>query len=293
MRQVRELSLLNAAGRRYALNGQNGVYASNLEGFGFALDPELIDLGRGFFQESDNETEPVHPVPFTITFTRNAYQTYRQFVDWLFSAEKLSLVYKPYGDVEFFRDVTIGDVQKSELTVGRWLEVSCSFRCLGPWYRPEPTVLIREPAEAGDGMRYPYRYTDTLRYRMDSASTLKWTVAGTGHIPGAVELNYSGALLNPRIRLVGNVSGKTYGICSVEAELTATDTLKFSSRYDGASVVKISADGSQRDLLDVLDLKTEPFFRIPVSEPCSLFLESEMPVTGTAELLIYYYYRSV
>ena len=116
---------------------------------------------------------------------------------------------------------------------------------------------------------------------------------GAGHIPGSLELTYRGSITNPRIRLTGAVSGKAYGLCSVSVLLGATDTLKFSTRYENAYVKKVSASGAETDLLDVLDLSTTPFFHIPVDEPCTISIEADTPFTGYADLLIYYYSRSV
>lgn len=293
MRPIRKLSLQNATGERFSLNGENGVYASELEGFGFSLEPDLADLSRGFFQPVSTEFEPKHPVPFTITFTKNAYQTYRWFVDWLFSAGTITLVYQPFGDDEFFRDVTVSYAQKGELTQVSWLEVPCSFLCLTPWYRPTPASMTLEGGGTDTSKRYSYQYTEDLRYGSDSTAALSCDIVPTGHIPSALELSYVGTIVNPQIRLKGRNSGKLYGLCSVAVTLEQTDMLKFSSRYEESFVSKISADGVETDLVDVLDLSTEPFFRIPVDEPCTLSIESDSLLGGAANVLVYYYFRSV
>ena len=65
------------------------------------------------------------------------------------------------------------------------------------------------------------------------------------------------------------------------------------SRYEESFVQKISALEGTVDLLDNLDLSTIPFIHIPVNEPCTLTIESDGAFSGRADLLIYYYYRSV
>lgn len=293
MRQIRKLSLQNAAGERFELNGKDGVYASNLEGFGFSLNPDFADLSRGFFQPVSTEFEPQQPVPFTVTFTKNAYQTFHRFVDWLSAARALTVVYQPYGDVEYYRDVTVNYVQKGELNAVRWLEVPCSFLCLTPWYLPAPTLLTLESGDANSFRRYDYRYTEDLRYGSDSTATLSGAIAAAGHIPGAVEIAYCGAIVNPRIRLAGNLSGKVYGTCAVAVTLEASDTLRFSTKYEKSFVSKISAEGAETELLDLLDLSLEPFFHVPVDEPCNLSIEADSLITGKALVRVYYYFRSV
>lgn len=293
MSNIRKLSLQNAAGERFCLDGTDGVFASNLVGFGFSLNPELTDLSRGFFKNIGSEYEPQQQIPFTVTFTRNAYQVYRRFVDWLASAASLKLVYQPYGDTEFFRDVSLNYVQKSELNAVRWLEVPVSVVCLTPWYLPTPTVLSLEDGSSESIKRYPYTYTEDLRYGSDSMAALSGTIFPSGHIPGALDISYSGGIVNPRIRLSGNVSGHTYGVCAIAATFEQSDTLHFSSRYERSFVSKIEAGGGETDLLDYLDLTAEPFFHIPVDEPCTLSIEADSLIPGKATVQIYYYFRSV
>lgn len=293
MKSIRKLFLQNTSGQRFGLNGQEGVYASNLAGFGFSVDPEFADLGRGFFRNVGGVNEPQQPVPFTITFTRNPYNTYRRFIDWLFSAGALTLVYKPFGEEEYFRAVEVNSVQKGELSAVGWLECPCILQCLTPWYRPAPTVLTLEAGGSSNSKRYPYRYTEDLRYGTDSTSALTGTIFAAGHIPGALDITFTGAIVNPKIHLQGKLSGRTYGVCSAAVELGATDTLRFSSRYENSFVAKITAGGAQSDLLDKLDLSAGPFFHMPVDEPCTLTIESDDLIAGTAHVAAFYYYRSV
>lgn len=280
-------------GDRWGLNGENHVYASDLSGFGFELSPVFADLTRGFFVPVNEDEEPQRSLAFTATFTRAPYATYQQLVDWLAAAGTITVVYNPTGKQEFFRDVTVNFLQKGELTQVGWLEIPCSFLCSTPWYLPTPTTLALEAGGTDESKRYDYVYTEDLRYGNDSFATLSGTIAGAGHTPGSIELTYYGAIVNPRIRLVGNITGKTYGLCSVAVTLIPSDTLKLSTRYEESYIKRIAAGGQETDLLDVLDLSTTPFFHIPVSEPCTLSVEADAAFSGSAELTIFYYYRSV
>lgn len=293
MRSIRKIALQNAAGQRWGLNGEKGVYASNLSGLGFTLAPTFADLSRGFFIPVSDESEPQSTVPFTLTFTRNPYETYQSLVDWLAASGTVTIIYNPTGKQEYCRDVTVNFLQKGELSAVGWLEVPCSFFCNTPWYLPSPTSLDLGSAGVDESKRYDYEYTAELKYGADSSAALTGTIAGAGHIPGSLELTYYGAITNPKIRLTGDISGKTYGICSVTAVLAASDTLKFSTRYENSYVKRISAAGVETDLLDALDLSSTPFFHIPVDEPCTVSIEADAAFTGRADLLIYYYYRSV
>lgn len=290
---IRKLHFQNAAGQRWGLNGDRGVYAHDLAGFGFTLSPSFADLSRGFFIAVSDEADPQNTLAFTVTFTRNAYETYESFINWLASAGSVTIVYDSSGRQEFWRDVTVNFFQKGEKTALGWLECPCSFFCNTPWYLPSPTTLDLGTAGKDNRKRYNYRYTKDLRYGQNSSASLAGTIAGAGHIPGALEVTYRGAITNPKIRLVGNISGKTFGVCSITTVLSSTDILKFSSRYENSYVKRIAAGGVETDLLDALDLSSTPFFHIPVDEPCTVSIEADSAFTGSADLLIYYYYRSV
>ncbi len=293
MRNIRKLYFRNASGDLWGLNGDLGVYASDLAGFGFTLSPVFADLNRGFFVPVSDEAEPQNSLAFTLTFTRSPYNTYQRLVDWLASAGTISIVYNPTGQQEYYRDVTVNFLQKGELTEVGWLEIPCSFLCSTPWYLPSPTKLVLEASGEDESKRYDYVYSESLRYGNDSSATLSGTIAGAGHTPGSIELIYYGAIVNPRIRLVGNITGKTYGLCSLAVTLQPSDRLKVSTRYEESYVKRISAENIEADLLDVLDLSSTPFFHIPVDEPCTLSIEADAPFTGSADLTIFYYYRSV
>ena len=293
MSRIRKLFFQNTAGDRYGLNGERGVFATGLGGFGFTLSPSFADLSRGFFVPVSDEAEPQGTVTFTLVFTRSPYTAYAELSNWLASAGTVTVVYNPTGAQEYYRDVIINFLQKGELTEVGWLEVPASLYQCTPWYKPVPTSLTLEGSGADERKRYTYRYTKALIYGADSTSNLSGTIAGGGHIPGALTMALTGGITNPKLRLVGDVTGRTYGVCSVTAALAPSDTLLFSSRYEDSYVRKRSAAGVETDLLDVLDLSSTPFFHIPVGEPCTISVESDAAITGSADLKIYYYYRSV
>ena len=293
MKPIRKLYFQNAAGERRALNGETGAYATDLSGFGFSLSPSFADLSRGFFPVVKDDNEPQNTLAFAIVLTKSPYTAFQSFANWLAASGSLTLVYDPTGKQEYFRDVSVNYLQKGELNQVGWLELLCSLSCKTPWYLPTPTALSLASSDNENRKRYPYKYSKNLRYGSGNTASLGGFVAGAGHIPGALMLTVRGALVTPIIRLVGNVTGRTYGICSLSSVLEENDTLKFSTLYENAFVRCIRADGSEEDLLDDLDLSLNPFFHIPVDEPCALSVESAAPFFGRAELLIYYYYRSV
>lgn len=293
MKSIRKLYFQNSANQRFGLNGENGVYATALSGFGFSLSSAFAGLGGGFYPKVKDSDDLQGALAFSVVLTRNPYLKHQEFVDWLNSAGTLTIVYNPTGDQEYCRDVTVRFVEKGELNKVGWLELLCSFSCITPWYLPVPAQLQISGSAADAGKRYDYTYAEQLRYGPDSDAYMSAALAGTGHVPGALQVVLRGAITNPKLKLVGNRTGKVIGICSLPVTLSSTDRLEYSSQYEDSYVRKVSADGTVTDMLDVSDLSLTPFFRVPVSEPSTLSVEADEEFSGAAELKVYYYFRSV
>ncbi|MBQ9685059.1 MAG: hypothetical protein IJV41_00735 [Oscillospiraceae bacterium] len=290
---MRKFYLENAAGDRIDLNGASRIHLTDPAGLGLTLTPAYADLKNGFFRAVSADSEPQSSFTATLTFPKPApYPRWKTFVDWCSRSGHLYLVYRPYEDIEYYREVEISYFSKGELSRNGWLEIPASFFCLTPWYRKDPTTLEMLNSE-GSAIRYSYRYTSQLIYGADSAAVLAGTVYPGGHLPGSVRLRYFGEILNPKIRLTGNVSGKTYGLCSVEGALVSGDTLELSTLYLDSHIRRIAADGTVTDLLDAVSLASEPFFHVPTDEPSTLSVEADAVFTGSAELEVFYYFRSV
>lgn len=263
------------------------------QGLGFSLSPAYADLKNGFFLSISADSEPQGSFAGTLTFYgSDPYGQYQRFVDWCAAGAPLTLIYAPTPAQEFFRQVDISYLTKGEKNQVGALDVPASFLCLTPWYRPQPSQLSLENLQ-GNAIRYTYRYIDGLIYGADSTASLSGSIYPGGHIPGGLLLRYTGAILNPRIRLVGSQSGKTFGLAAVTAELGPGDVFELSTAPNDSHVYRIAADGSVVNLEDFLSMASDPYFRIPVDEACILSVEADAVFDGSAELEIYYYYRSV
>lgn len=143
------------------------------------------------------------------------------------------------------------------------------------------------------GVSYGYRYTADLRYGGDAAGTMSATIAPSGHVPAAVVLRYTGAITNPRVRLVGAETGIVYGICEINTSLTSGQTFELSTRYEDSHVMLIDGGGTETSLLGYVNQAYETYFRCPTTESAVLTIESDNAFSGEATLLVYTYFGSV
>ncbi len=290
---MRKFYIENENGSRLPLNGETGIFFSNPAGLGLTLPTDFADIHKGFFRSTAGESEPQGTITGDLVFIgENAYADYRDFVNWCSTSVSLHLIYLPYGTTEFYRDIQIGYLTKTELTETRWLSVPTSLACLSPWYRAAPTSMTLS-TESGYVMKYPFRYTSDLIYSSSNMGSMAADIPAGGHIPAAFELVYSGAIINPKVTLKGSSTNQTYGVCALNATLNNDQTLTVSSLYSKCRVTITDKDGTVNDALNLVDLAYEPFPRIPITEDCVLSLSADNDILGTAIVRVYYYYRSV
>lgn len=290
---MRKFYIENGLGSRQSLNGEKGIFLSNPTGLGVNLSPSFADLHKGFFRPISGDSEPQSTIAGDLVFIGdNAYADYRAFVDWCAVSDDLFLIYKPYGNTEFYRKVRINYLTKTELTDTRWLSVPMSLACLTPWYRATPSKMTMS-TEEGNVMQYPFSYASDLIYSSSNAGSMAVDLGTAGHIPAAFVLNYSGEIINPKITLKGSTTGQTYGVCALSITLSAGEQIEVSTQYGNSYAHKIDGSGKVSDILECVDLAYEPFPRIPVSEDCTLYLGADEIIRGSATVRVYYYYRSV
>ena len=184
---MRKFYIENEIGSRLPLNGEQGIFLSNPAGLGLTMPSAFADIHSGFFRELSKDSEPQSTVTGDLVFIGdNAYADYRSFVDWCSGSESLRLIYKPYGSTEFYRDICLSYLTKTELTDTRWLTVPTSLACLSPWYRAAPTSMSMS-TESGYVLKYPYSYTKDLIY--SSSSAVAWPLTSQQAVISRLPLN--------------------------------------------------------------------------------------------------------
>lgn len=287
---MRKFYLRNEAGAEVPLNGEERIFFSDPAGLGISYSSAYADIGSGFFKNTEKKL-PQTTIPGTLTFMKTAYTRYQEFINWAEAAQELYLIYKPLSE-EYWRRVELSYLTKTELSAGTWMQVPAEFTCLTPWYIPSPLNLAFE-TESENVMTYEFTYDDALIYGSGSAGEYSTMISAKGHVPAALVMEYSGAAVNPVISLTGVVSGKVIGMCRIRGEFSTTDKIILSTQYGDSYVKKISADGTETDLIDAVDITTEPFFRVPLSEPCELNFSDDGALNGTAAAQAFFYYGSV
>lgn len=289
---MRMFYLQKETGERIGLNNESGIFLSEPSGLGLEFGDRYADIGEGFFRM----IAKVHnqkTITCKLNFVgKNPYETYNKLINWCISAERLYFIYKPLK-TEYYIRTEITKFEKSEINKFGYLEVPASFLYLSPWYTP--TALNLSFIGIDDNA---FR---TGVSKLDGPAVLVGTTAEkytvqidpNGHLPAAFYLEYHGIAEDPEITLTGLSTGTVYGDCKLDHQFAATTGFKLSTAYEESYIKKILSDGSEEDLLNDVDLSLEPFFKMPLTEPCVLRLNDDGALHGTLSAKVYYYYRSV
>lgn len=296
---MRKFYLEDHKGERIPLNNETGIFLYDPTGLGFDYSNDYGESGSGFFmrvKDGISQTEMSFALVFppkevAVGSDKDPYPRYRDFVDWIYAAEELYFVYCPYAPNEYYRKIEIQSVEKGELDKLGCLQLSTSILPLTPWYLPAP-IHVSFGEEQENAMRYTFTYTEDLIYGVGSRDYTA-EITAKGHIPSAMKVTFKGQVINPVLTLRGSANrDKVYGECKISETFSSDDTLVFSTAEQDSYVIKIDAQGNKTDLLDKIDITTNPFFRAPTIEPCELTLSGES-ILGKASMLLYVYYRGV
>ena len=284
--EYRKFYIQNDAGEQWGLQGERGIYFVGPSGLGLQNKNLTADLGHGFFKKLDAFSFPAQPVAGELVFLPPAaYQVYREFVRWISAASQLLLLYRPYGTDTFQAIGSVDYLRKSELEGPRILRCAFQFTPQTPWYKPQTMDLVMQDA-AENAMKYPFTYDADLTYGSDLVGSWAVKITPAGMIPASLSFSFSGAATDPILTLTGQNTNTEYGRCAITGEITG---LEFSSLYTDSYV----RDGSGADLMDDVDPAYDPFFRVPLTEPCILRLQASNTLAGSASVSVNYFYRSV
>lgn len=194
---------LEIDGVRISLNNESGIFFTNPSGLGTTMGNSFTEISDGFFRTT-NKKQKQGSIAGDLTFFSSAYTAYETFVNSLFTAKKIVFVYDPAG-VEYFIDVELNYITKTESVLGAYMTVPISFIPLSMWY------------------------TETTLTGTGSVS-----VSAGGHIGAAVVVEVSGELVNPVITLASG--GEAFAACNLNYEMDAADVLEYSTLYDDSHV---------------------------------------------------------
>lgn len=283
---VREFKLVNEKGQEYSLMNINDYcLLTEPTGLGYSYSTEYERLGNTFIANLRKvEQGQINGI---VNFLK--YDNYKNFIDFIESSEKLKFSYKiPFeqGVKEYFKDVNIQSVPKSEIQTNGLISEPVVFDCLSLWYE-ENTVIYTIQPETGE-IRWDFRWDS----RFIDYDTRSLSYINKGHVEAPVLIEMLGHLVNPKIELY--IEGELYQTVAFNVEIAEFEKLLYCTKENEFYMKKQNTDGTIEDLydLDFIDFYNDNVIRLPLNKSCEIRLKADNEVLN-AQVTILAYYKAV
>lgn len=283
---VREFKLVNEKGQEFSLMDiHNYCLLTEPAGLGYEYSSEYEQLGNTFI---DNIRQIVQGTIEGIVNFIN-YDNYKKLIDYIEGSEKLRLSYLiPFesGEKEYFKDIEIQSISKTQKATNTIISESIVFNCLSLWY--EEKIINYSIEEIDNEIRWDFEW-DSRFNEYDSRSL---TFINEGHTEAPIEVEIKGHVLNPKIELY--VEGQLYQTVTFNVDISQYEKLLYGTKENNFYINRRNADGTESSLfsLDVIDFANDNVIRLPQNKSCEIKISADNDV-AEAKITILTYYKAV
>ena len=285
---VREFKLINDKGQEYSLMDiKNYCLLTDPSGLGYAYTTEYEQLGNTFI--SNLRRIEQGQIEGIVNFLK--YDNYKNLVDFIEMSETLKFSYKvplENGHKEYFKDVQIASLSKTEIQPNAVISETIIFDCLSLWYEENVVIYTIEPLD--NEIRWDFRWDS----RFSDYNTRELSFINQGHVEAPILIEMKGQLINPKIELY--VEGQLYQTVEFTVEISQYEKLLYGTKENDFYVNKQNPDGTLSSLfnLDVIDFANDNVIRLPKNKSCEIVLgaDPQTPVEN-AKVTILVYYKAI
>lgn len=284
---VREFKLINEIGQEFSLMDiENHILLTDPSGLGYAYETEYQQLNNTFIMNLRKFQQG--QISGTANFLE--YDNYKAFVDFVEISESLKFSYKiPYKDgssKEYFKDVAIQSITKTQKQTNGVFSETVVFDCLSLWY--EENTIIYTITPQSNEIRWDFEWDS--RFTDYDSRNLQYINQGHTEAPILVEMD--GHLVNPKIELY--VEGELYQSVEITVEIAEYEKLLYGTRENDFYINRQKTDGTLESLfdLDYIDPANDNVIRLPKNKSCELRLTADNEVLN-AQVTILPQYKAV
>jgi len=284
---VREFKLVNESGQEFSLMDiENYCLLTDPSGLGYEYSAEYEQLGNTFI--SNLRKIQLEPIRGQVNFLK--YDNYRKLVDFIEKSETLKFAYKvPYkdiGTVEFYKDIEIKSLSKTQIQTNNIISETIVFNCLSLWYKESKIFFTTEEAE--DEIRWDFTWDS--RFVDNDSRNLE--IVNDGHTEASVVIEIDGEVVKPKIELY--VEGELYQTIEFNTTIDEYEKLLYCSKENEFYMNKQTSGGSIVSLMDlsIIDFESDLVIRLPRNKLCKIVLSGTNDI-GVAKVVVYSYYKAV
>ena len=284
---VREFRLINEKGQEFSfMNIHDNTLFTDPAGLGYSYNTEYQQLGDTFISNLRNIQQG--QISGTLNFL--SYDNYTSFVNFIEGSENLRIGYKiPYSDGstrEYFKDVQIQSLSKTQIQTNGILSETVTFDCLSLWYEENTVIYTIEPQT--NEIRWDFKWDS----RFTDYDTRNLQYINQGHVEAPIYVEIDGQVVNPKIELY--VEGELYQTVTINTTIAQYEKLLYDTRENQFFIGKQNTDGTVVSLfsLDYIDFYNDNVIRLPKNKSCEIKLTAGNEVLN-AKITIYPRYRAV
>lgn len=281
---VRSFTLINEYGLEYSLDdaGKTGLLTAP-KGLGYSFSVNYIDIGDAFIRTKMKAKQGT--VSGSLVFgSSKPYDVYGKFCKYVRESKELRLTYRPPGSqTAYYRDVDLVKIDKTEIENGV-LKCAVEFYCRSLFYSNTKNNFVVSTVEG------ELRYTVTWPARYNDYSERTITLSNTGDVDAPFTLLLDGYCENPKVTLLKD--GKESACVKFPLILQTGEKIMYSSLDDNMYVYKVDAAGNKTNIIQLLDINYDNFFKIPKGD-YGISFTSDTGAAYTTSLVLYKFYRTV
>lgn len=284
---VREFRLINEKGQEFSLMDiHNHILLTEPSGLGYDYSTEYQQLGNTFVTNLRKMQQG--QIRGTANFLQ--YDNFEDFINFVESSESLKFGYKiPYKNKapkEYFKDVAIQSMSKTQKQTNGVFSETVIFDCLSLWYEENTIIYNITPQE--NEIRWDFMWDS----RFIDYSTRNLEYVNTGHTEAPILVEMDGHLVNPKIELY--VEGQLYQTVKITVEIQEYEKLLYGTRENDFYINKQNTDGTLTSLfsLDHIEFENDNVIRLPANKSCELRLTADNEVLN-AQVTILPQYKAV
>lgn len=281
---IRNFYFENENGQQIDFQNITGkLFLYNVTGLGFSKNLEYARVGTTFVKNKDELEQSV--IQGELEFYDTTYDEYKNFVDFIFQAKSLKLIYVPKTSkkVKYYRDIDVAQIDKADEDEYNILPIPITLNCKSLWYEENNFVYTVEEIE--DELRWDFEW-DSRFTDYENRSVL---FENNGHAKAPFLLEMTGYILNPVISVY--VEDELVNELSIDVTIEANEKLIYSTRDNECEIYKLLQNGTIVNLFNSLDLNNENFFKLPIGYS-TIRLSAENEILNS-KLTIYKEYIAV
>lgn len=280
---VRKFGLINENGEEYSfMDIEKYCLLIDPSGLGMTYDTSYEQVGINFVENLRQLEQG--KISGTVVFSN--YKNYRNLIDFIENSSELRFHYVVPDVGEYYRDVLINEISKTEIQPKGFMEETITFECISLWYSINEANYYITAVE--DEIRWNFRWDS----RFISYSARNLSIVNNGHTEAAIKLSIDGSVVNPKITL--SVEGVQVQEIPFTCTIEEYEKFQYSSKDGDSYVRQQNTDGTYTDLfnLTVLQFDNNNVLKLPKGKSCELSITAQDDIES-ATLQVFIYYKSV